>query len=231
MEWILPGRKSTMLLSKEIRLQIHYQPDHKTYAILWTTTENYGRHLWYSRTWNLWRIIPLIFLEVFWNQVILGLRFFRAYLQFTRRSWKTFTQTFKHFSIPSSPSLNINTLFICYLLSTMSIINMFSHYIRMFWNTIHKLICAPSAGYLFLQPKQSFTELYINCAYYGDIIDENSTEKSLFWKRKNFPSNSFVFVIPSEFSTASLIVFINKRTSSCYKQLPTVLNYIKYLRY
>lgn len=45
----------------------------------------------------------------------------------------------------------------------------------MFWNTIHKLICAPSAGYLFLQPKQSFTELYINCAYYGDIIDENST--------------------------------------------------------
>lgn len=61
----------------------------------------------------------------------------------------------------------------------MSIANVLAILLVFFWNPNHKLICAPSAGYLLLQLKQSTTEVYINCVYYVDIIGEISTEKNL----------------------------------------------------
>lgn len=128
------------------------------------------------------------FSEVFVNQVILWFQF-RVYLQFTPWSWRTFMfQMFRHFCLLSGPSLNINTLLISYLLSTINITNVLAILLVFFWNPNHKLICAPSAGYLLLQLKQSITEIHINCVNYGDIR-EISTEKNLYWNRKKLPSN------------------------------------------
>lgn len=114
----------------------------------------------------------------------------------------------------------------CYLLSTMSIINMFSHQTSTFCNPIHKLICAPSAGHLLSQLQQRITELYMNSAFCGGIIGETTTEKNLPWNRKKFPSNSFLYIIAKELSLASLTLCIYYlRTPSCYNQLPTVQMY------
>lgn len=72
-----------------------------------------------------------------------------------------------------------------------------------FWNTNHKLICAPSAGYLLLKLKQGITEIYINCAYYGYIIGEISTEKKYTGTRPI--SKKYLCVVSREFSHKSLI--------------------------
>lgn len=103
-------------------------------------------------------------------------------------------QMFRHFCLPSGPSLNINTLLICYLLSTISITNVLVILLVVlvfFLNSNHKLNCAPSAGYLLLQLKQSITEIHMNCVYYGDITGEISTEKNLYWNRNIFPMSYF----------------------------------------
>lgn len=94
-------------------------------------------------------------------------------------------QMFRHFCLPSGPSLNINTLLISYLLSTINITNVLAILLVFFLNPNHKLICAPSAGYLLLQLKQSITEIHINCVYYRDIGEISIEKKPVLEQKKN----------------------------------------------
>lgn len=166
--------------------------------------------------------------EAFVNQVILWFPFTRVYLQFACRSWKTFmVQMFIDFCLHSGPSQNRNTLLICYLLSTIISTNVFAISLVIFWNPNHKLICAPSAGYFLLQLKRSITEICINFAYCGDIIDEISTKKNLYWNRHKFPSNLCVLYLGNSLFRLLQYYRKDRKLVEPATHCINVLNYIK----